>query len=98
MRARRPRLARLERHRRERRRLLEFDHKLVDRQVRTAEVAEVPLDAFTGADVELPRVVKLAVREMPGSGTPAQMLSKAGIDAEHITRAVKALVEARIDS
>jgi transketolase len=61
-------------------------------------LGDAVLDAFTGAGGELPQVVKLAVREMPGSGTPAQMLSKAGIDAEHITRAVKELVEARIDS
>ena len=61
-------------------------------------LGDAVLDAFAGADALLPRVVKLAVREMPGSGTPAQMLSKAGIDAEHITHAVKALVEARIDS
>jgi transketolase len=61
-------------------------------------LGDAVLDAFTGAGVELPRVVKLAVKEMPGSGTSAQLLSKAGIDAEHIARAVKGLVEARIDS
>ncbi len=49
-------------------------------------LGDAVLDAFVGPDVELPHVVKLAVREMPGSGTPAELLSKAGIDAEHISQ------------
>jgi transketolase len=36
--------------------------------------------------------VKLAVRKMPGSGTPAQLMADAGIDADHIVKAVKELV------
>jgi transketolase len=51
-------------------------------------------EAFTGGQGELPRVVKLAVHEMPGSGTPAEMLHAAGIDADHIAAAVKKLVSA----
>ena len=44
-------------------------------------------------DGELPpRVVHLAVREMPGSGKPAELLAAAGIDAEHIADAARALV------
>jgi transketolase len=39
-----------------------------------------------------PRVVKLAVREMPRSGTPAECLAAAGIDAEHIAGAARRLV------
>ena len=35
---------------------------------------------------EPPRVVKLAVREMPRSGKPEEFLAAAGIDAEHIAR------------
>jgi transketolase len=43
------------------------------------------------ADAEhRPPVVKLAVRELPGSGTPAQLLRSAGIDAEAITAAARA--------
>jgi transketolase len=57
-------------------------------------LGDAVLDAFVGPGVELPHVVKLAVREMPGSGTPAQLLSKAGIDAEHISRAVQSMVGA----
>jgi len=41
---------------------------------------------------EPPRVVKLAVRGMPGSAKPAELLSAAGIDAEHIAAAAKKLV------
>jgi transketolase len=50
------------------------------------------LDAFTGVDVKPPTVLKLAVRDMPGSGTPAELLNAAGIDAAHIVRAVKSLL------
>ena len=48
-----------------------------------------------------PRVVKLAVREVPSSGKPEQLLSAAGIDAEHIAAAARKLVampSARISS
>jgi transketolase len=41
------------------------------------------------------RVVRLAVRDMPGSGKPAELLAAAGIDAEHIADAARALVGAR---
>ncbi len=52
-------------------------------------------DAVLGAlgdSDEPPRVVKLAVRGMPTSGTPAELLSAAGIDAEHIASAARRLV------
>jgi transketolase len=39
-----------------------------------------------------PVVVKLAVREMPGSGKPAELLAAAGIDAKHIADAARELV------
>ncbi|MGW2325873.1 transketolase [Streptomyces sp. NPDC001700] len=41
-----------------------------------------------------PRIVRLAVRNMPVSGTPAEQLSQAGIDAEAITSAARELVAA----
>ncbi len=41
---------------------------------------------------EPPRVVRLAVREMPRSGTPAECLAAAGIDAAHIAAAARELV------
>jgi len=37
-------------------------------------------------------VVKLAVRIMPGSGKPAELLAAAGIDAAHIADAARKLV------
>jgi transketolase len=39
-----------------------------------------------------PVVVKLAVRDMPGSGKPAELLDAAGIDAKHIAAAGRDLV------
>ena len=51
-------------------------------------------DAVLGALADAPeiphRVIKLAVRAMPTSGKPAELLSAAGIDAEHIAQAVRA--------
>jgi transketolase len=57
-------------------------------------LGEAVLSAFADAD-ERPQVVKLAVEGMPGSGKPAELLAAAGIDAEHIARAVRRLVGAR---
>ncbi len=51
-------------------------------------LGDAVLDAFSGAGGPLPTVVKLAVRKMPGSATPAQLLAAAGIDADHVVRAV----------
>ncbi|MCL6646858.1 MAG: transketolase [Chloroflexi bacterium] len=53
------------------------------------------LDCLADAGVALPRVTRLAVRELPGSGTPAQLRAAAGIDADHIVAAVRALVGVR---
>ncbi|HZT96004.1 MAG TPA: transketolase [Chloroflexota bacterium] len=41
------------------------------------------------------RLIKLAVTEMPGSGTPEELMHWAGIDADAIVEAVKALVGSR---
>jgi transketolase len=41
----------------------------------------------------LPSVVKLAVRAMPGSGKPAELLDAAGISADHIVSAVRSLLK-----
>ena len=54
-------------------------------------LGDAVLDAVAGMD-EPPRVVKLAVREMPRSGKPEECLAAAGIDAEHIAAAARALV------
>ncbi|WP_055555756.1 transketolase [Streptomyces sp. NBRC 110028] len=54
-------------------------------------------DAVQGAFADggpAPRIVRLAVRNMPMSGTPAEQLNQAGIDAEAITAAARELVAA----
>ncbi len=40
-----------------------------------------------------PRVIKIAVQGMPGSGKPADLLSQAGIDAAHIEAAARLLAQ-----
>jgi transketolase len=47
---------------------------------------------------ELPRVVKLAVREMPTSGKPEECLAAAGIDGEHIAAAARRLVSQTVQT
>jgi transketolase len=56
-------------------------------------IGEAVLSVFAD-DEERPRIVCLAVDEMPGSGKPAELLGAAGIDAEHIAEAVRKLVSA----
>ena len=51
-------------------------------------IGDAVLDVFANQTVR-PRVVKLAVRSMPGSGTPTEMLASAGIDAYHIAEAAR---------
>jgi transketolase len=58
-------------------------------------LGDAVLEAFSGRESVCPTVVKLAVREMPGSAAPAELLSAAGIDAAHIVAAVKSLVGRR---
>lgn len=56
-------------------------------------IGDAVLDAFTGAlETKPPTVVKLAVRAIPSSGTPAELLAAAGIDARHIAQAVRELL------
>jgi transketolase len=56
-------------------------------------LGEAVLSAFA-ANGQAPRVVHLAVREMPTSGTPAELLAAAGIDANAIAQAARQLVRA----
>jgi transketolase len=59
-------------------------------------IGDAVLEALS-AGGELPaRVVRLAVRDMPGSGKPAELLAAAGIDADHIAEAARSLVGAAI--
>jgi transketolase len=54
-------------------------------------IGEAVLAAFAHAD-ERPRVSIVAVRDLPSSGKPMELLAAAGIDAEHIVQAVRELV------
>ena len=60
-------------------------------------LGEAVLAALADAD-ERPPVTVLAVAGMPGSGTPAELLAAAGIDAEHIASAARRLVGAAASS
>jgi transketolase len=55
-------------------------------------LGDAALEVFA-ADATHPRIVKLAVRHMPGSATPAEQLALAGIDAAHIAAAARDLVQ-----
>jgi transketolase len=61
-------------------------------------MGDAVLEAFAARDGKrsdsqpLPKVVKLAVRSMPGSGTPEELLDAAGISAKSIVAAIKAHV------
>jgi len=57
-------------------------------------LGEAVLSALAATD-ERPRVVRLAVSEMPGSGKPAELMAAAGIDADAIVEAARRLVGAR---
>jgi transketolase len=54
-------------------------------------IGDAVLEALSDGEAPV-GVVRLAVREMPGSGKPAELLAAAGIDAEHIAQAARALV------
>ncbi|MEP7081839.1 MAG: transketolase [Chloroflexota bacterium] len=54
-------------------------------------IGDAVLDVLA-AERPHPLVTKLAVRGMPTSGTPAELMAAAGIDAEHIADAARALV------
>jgi transketolase len=58
-------------------------------------------DAVLGAladDDERPPLVALAVREMPHSGKPAELLHEAGIDADGIEKAARQLAQAHVSA
>jgi transketolase len=54
-------------------------------------LGDAVLEALAERDAEA-RVVKLAIREMPHSGKPAELLAAAGIDADSIAGAARRLV------
>ena len=60
-------------------------------------IGDAVLEVFADSSAR-PQIVVLAVREMPTSGTPAELLAQAGIDHAHIVEAVRALVGQRLAS
>jgi transketolase len=56
-------------------------------------LGEAVLSVFA-EDEEQPRIVLLAVKDMPGSGKPDELIAAAGIDAQHIAAAVRKVVSA----
>ena len=57
-------------------------------------LGEAVLAAFADTD-DRPRVITLAVRDMPTSGTPEEVMDAAGISARHIADAARRLVRER---
>jgi transketolase len=60
-------------------------------------LGDAVLEAFSStpgheAAGQLPEITKLAVHRMPGSGTPAELLEAAGINAHHIVLTVRRLL------
>ncbi|WP_437482613.1 transketolase [Sorangium sp. So ce1014] len=55
-------------------------------------LGDAVLASLAGEEPVVARVVHLAVREMPGSGTPAELLRAAGIDASAIAGAARRLL------
>ncbi|MFI9154424.1 transketolase [Streptomyces sp. NPDC053367] len=58
-------------------------------------LGDAVVDAFLDGR-PMPRLVRLAVRTMPGSATPEEQLHAAGIDAESVAAGVRLLVEQAI--
>jgi transketolase len=54
-------------------------------------LGDAVLEAFANQDAVLPRVIKLGIRQMPGSAKPAELMNEAGISWNHIVDAVKKL-------
>ncbi len=71
------------------------DGRLVTAEDHWAEggLGDAVLAALAETD-DPPRLVKLAVRQMPKSGKPEELLAAAGIDAAHIAATARALVAA----
>ncbi len=60
-------------------------------------IGDAVLEVFADSSSR-PRIVMLAVRVMPTSGTPAELLAQAGIDRAKIVETVRTLVTARSKS
>lgn len=56
-------------------------------------LGDAVLSAFTGGGEVLPRVIKMGVQGMPGSGTPQELMDAAKISAKSIVETVKKAVK-----
>lgn len=55
-------------------------------------LGDAVLEALATQPLNNLRVVQLAMKDMPGSGTPDELMHAAGIDADAIIKAVKSLL------
>jgi transketolase len=60
-------------------------------------IGDAVLEALSDGDAPI-RLTRLAVRDLPGSGKPAELLAAAGIDADHIVEAARSLVGATVSA
>jgi transketolase len=60
-------------------------------------IGDAVLEALSDGEAPI-RLTRLAVRDLPGSGKPAELLAAAGIDAEHIVEAARSLVGAAVSA
>ena len=54
-------------------------------------LGDAVLEVFDGQSGQHPNVTRIAVRDMPGSGKPEELIEAAGISAKHIVEAVQAV-------
>ena len=54
-------------------------------------LGDAVLEVFDGQSGQHPNVTRIAVRDMPGSGKPEELIEAAGISAKHIAEAVQAV-------
>jgi transketolase len=67
---------------------------VVEDHVPEGGLADAVSEVFAGRPA--PAIVRLAVRDMPHSGTPEELLEDAGISARHIADAVRSAVPAGV--
>jgi transketolase len=56
-------------------------------------LGDAVLEVFGGKSGQHPNVLRVAVKDMPGSGKPEELIDAAGISAKHIVEAVKSMAK-----
>ena len=54
-------------------------------------LGDAVLEVFDGQSGQHPNITRIAVRDMPGSGKPEELIEAAGISAKHIVAAIQAV-------